>query len=269
MFLPMQTLINRFSSFKFSKKQVFFLFSLLVTLIFSLAYFLEPPLNLIAVGLATLIASVGIKFVLKLEFDFYWLVVSLFPSFFVLSTGLTQYYFPYTVTWFKAAFVVFFLLFFYALLLSLNIFKVAKSREEVIPLLRPARTTLFLATTIISFFSFTVFLKGLEFLVLQLVFVILFSFLFSFALFFLIKGFERRVVLGAVLVAFLCLEIFLSFAFIPVEQFFRGLIISAAFYVGISIEREYFEHKLNGRLVMEYLFLLILLGISIFRFSVG
>ncbi|MEA2020399.1 MAG: hypothetical protein U9M98_01640 [Patescibacteria group bacterium] len=265
----MQTLINKASSFKFSKKQLFFLFSVLVSLLFSFVYFFEFPYNLASIGIATLASFLGIKFVLKTDFDFYWLVVSLFPTFFVLSTGLTQYYFPYTVTWFKIAFVVFFLFFFYALMLSLNIFKVARSREEEIPLLRPARTTLFLATTIISFFSFTVFLKGLEILIFQLFFVILFSFLFSFALFFLIKGFERRVLLGAVLIAFLCLEIFLSFAFVPVEQFFRGLIISAAFYVGISIEREYFEHKLNSRLIVEYLVLLILLGVSIFKFSVG
>ena len=79
---------------------------------------------------------------------------------------------------------------------------------------------------------------------------------------------DHRVVLGAGMVAFVSLQVFLAFAFIPVESFFRGLIIAAAFYVGISLERDYFNHTLSTRLVLEYLFLLIILGAAVFRFSI-
>lgn len=269
MYLPTLSVLRDKLSFGLQKKQLFFFFSSVVTFLFFSSCFFKGPTRLVIIAVAAIISFLGVKFVLGLGFGLYWLVIAFFPTIFTLSTGLIHYYFPNTLLWFRAAFAIFFLFFFYVLLLSLNIFKVSRDRGEDIPLLRPAKTTLFLNTIVISFFSFTVFLKGFELFPLQLSFVVIFSFLFSFSLFYLTRGLGKSVILGAGLVSFVCLQVFFSFAFVPVEQFFRGLIISAAFYVGVSIEREYFEHKLNQRLVLEYLFLLVALGVSVYVFSSG
>ncbi len=266
MFSTMQIFPNNFS---LTKKQKFFLAATFFALGQGSAYFFEGPIKLVLSLSLFVLSFVATRVLFQFEFGYNWAVASFFPGVYSLSSGLLNYYFPNTVLWFKVAFVFFYLFVLYLLFLALNIFKVSAGREEGIPLLNAAKTVLFLVTTIIAFFSFTVLLKTFSTILLQIVFVAVFSFLLSYCLFTLNRGGKKdqRVLLGAVLVAFVCFQVFLAFAFIPVETFFRSLIIAASFYVCISMERDYFAHKINTRLVLEYLFLLFFLGAAVFKFS--
>ncbi len=266
MFSTMQQFLKNFS---LSKKQKFLLTALVFAVGQGSAYLFEGPVRLIPVFAIFLSSFVAVKLFFQVKFSYYWAILSFFPAFFSLSAGFINYYFPNTVLWFKVAFTFLYFFILYSLFLALNIFKVSASREEGIPLLNAAKTVLFLITTITAFFTFTVLLKIFNVVLLQTVVVVCFTFLFSYCLFTLNRGGRKdtKVLLGAALVAFVCFQVFLAFAFIPVETFFRGLIIAASFYVGISMERDYFAHKINTRLVLEYLFLLFFLGAAVFRFS--
>ena len=43
--------------------------------------------------------------------------------------------------------------------------------------------------------------------------------------------------------------------------------LSATFYTALSLGREYFAHRLDRRLVLEYFALILVLGIVVFWFS--
>ena len=156
MFSPTQNFLRKFT---LSKKKKFLLVAALFALLEGSIFFFSGELRLIPVGISFFAAFLVVKVLYSLKYNFYWIVISFFPAFLSLSTGLVNYYFPNTVLWFRAAFIIFYLFNFYLLLLALNIFKVSASREEGIPLLNAAKTVLFLVTTLISFFSFTVLLK--------------------------------------------------------------------------------------------------------------
>jgi len=254
-------------SLKIGKRQKFVFFSFVLTLALALVSFIPLGygqfLGLIALPV---LAVLGVVFLLKLEVRLLSVLYVVTPFALSLSTGLVQYLFPHTLWWFKLIFWLSFFIIFYALLLSLNIFRVASSRQEI-PLLRPAKTTLFLIVVLISFYAFSFLFKALVTLLPQAIFVVLFSYILSFVLFSLFVGVGKRVAGSSLLAAWICLEVFLTLSFFPLKSFFRGLMLSTTFYMVLSLEREYFLHRLNGRLIWECFALILGLGAVILGFG--
>ena len=156
MFSPMQLLR------KISKRQRFILVAFLLTVLLAFISFLPNRVEIWAVLLFSLVSALGTKYLLRLDWAFPDFVYLIFPELLSLSTGFVQYLFPHTLLWFKVGFWLFFGVIFYLLFLSLNIFRVSEKRGSI-PLLRPAKTALFLIAVLIAFYGFSVILKGVYF----------------------------------------------------------------------------------------------------------
>ena len=252
MFLPTPQFLN-----KISKRLRFTLAALFLTLFLIFASFLQGRAGVWGVLFFSLLSVLGVSYLLGYR------VYLVFPFFLSLSTGFVQCLFPHTLLWFKIAFWFFYFGVFYLLLLSLNIFAVSERRQEI-PLLRPAKTALFLVVVLIAFYGFSAILKGVFFFPFQIILVAAFSFILSFTLFTLFRGGRPGAREASFLIAWACLGAFLALSFLPLKSFLRGLVLSATFYTALSLGREYFAHRLDRRLVLEYFALILALGGTVF-----
>jgi len=238
----------------YSKRLLFVLTTSLSTILLVVGSFLQKPFEIWGVLLVSLVLVFAVKWGLNLN--------PVLPPLLFLSTGFVQYLFPHTQLWFKLVFWLSHFAVFYLLLLSLNIFAVS-TKVRAIPLLRPAKTTLFLVVVLIAFYGFSVILKGVPFVLFQAVLLAGFSFVLSFVLFtFFVEGVQTSV--ASLCISWLCLGAFLTLSFFPLKSFLRGLIISATFYVALSLGREYFAHRLDRRTIFEYFALILVLGAAVF-----
>lgn len=250
---------------RFGKREKFLAFSFLLSSLFLINYLIPHQFWPISTFFAFLLQLAALNILFKLENNFRSLASLVLPSLVCLSMGFVQYLFPHTSFWFEILFLFGFFLCFYLTLLALNIFLVARKRGEI-PLLRPAKTALFLLSVLIFFLGSSVILKGVSFLFLQLVLLSLLTFLLA-ASFFFFFGLEEDVslptVLTSLLISFLVVEIFLSLSFFPQKSFFRALSLAAAFYAFLGVGGAYFSHRLEKKVVFDFL-LIFSLGVVLF-----
>lgn len=250
---------------RLGKREKFLVFSFFLSSLFFINYFIPRRFWPISIFLVFLLQTAGLNFLFKLEKNFQGLVSLVFPSVFCLSIGLVQYLFPHTPVWFKTVFLLGFFLCFYLILLMLNIFFVVRKRGEI-PLLRPAKTTLFLLTVLIFFLGSSVLLKGVIFFSAQLIILALLSFALSSSLFFFFQlgeSLNTSAVLASLLISFLVAQNFISLGFFPQKSFFRALSLTAAFYAFLGAGEAYLSHRLEKKIAFDFFFIFAL-GLVLF-----
>lgn len=236
-----------------SKKNKFLFFSLLLTLFLTLA----PVLNsygvylIIAFSLLSLLVSLiclwwplqGLQFITLLTL----------PTLFGLGMISLLFSFPNFSFYFRLVFYAIFFVFFYSLLLALNVFNIASERP--IPLLRAAYTVSFIITIFSSLPLFTILYKSYAGLTLEVLFVFLISFLLSFQSLwtvFLPQGNDASALRSSLLVSFLMGETALVFSFFPLESFFRSLTLATLFYIFLGFAHQHLQRRLTAKSVVEY-----------------
>lgn len=160
----------------------------------------------------------------------------------------------------------------YLVLLALNIFIVSEKKEEYIPLIQPAKIVVFVSSLLIVFSGYTIAYK-LYFSVLPEIVMILGQFLLiliiNLVLFKNLDWFFEAYRVGESenydesLKSFKLVSviILLQFAIVttlyPFEAFARAMLLSASAYVLINYFINYLSHKINTRLYVESLLILI------------
>ena len=250
------------------KRGKFVLLSGVLALSFAVTFFLPSGVWLASVFISTAIAAAGVWLFFGKGWERRINFLLLLPVLFVMSTGFVQYFFPHLSIWFRVVFWIGFGVVFYLILLVLNILFVAGRRGDL-PLIRPAKTALFFAEILTAFFGFSIIFKGVSFLALQGFLVVVLSLLLGLVFFsgFQLDGSGLRgsIFQGGVLITWAAVQSFVALSFIPLKSFSRALCLAVVFYVLLGVAREYIEHRLNKRAIWEYLALLILLGITVFK----
>lgn len=175
------------------------------------------------------------------------------PTLFCLSMAALLINFPNFSVFFKIIFYAVFFIFYYSLLLSLNVFNVV--REKMIPLLRAAYTVSFLITVFSSLPIFTMVYKVFLSLTWELGLVFLVCFLLDFQSLwtvFLPTRNDRTVLKSSLALSLLMTETALVFSFFPLESFFRSLTLATFFYIYLSFTHQYLRKSLNIKSLVEY-----------------
>ncbi len=236
-----------------SKKTRFLLISLILTFFLTLVPVFSQYGNYVAFSFAAL----GLIFVVvTLWFDLKGPeFITLLTLPFLLCLGMAELLikFPNFSSFFKILFYGTFFIFYYSLLLAINVFNVA--REKTIPLLRVAYTVTFLITVFASLLIFTVIYKVFFNLPAEVFFVFLTSFFLSFQslwTIFLPSRNDRAVIKASLVLALLMLETATVFSFFPAESFFRSLTLATFFYIYLGFTHQYLRRTLNIRSLIEY-----------------
>lgn len=236
-----------------SKKTRFLLTALLLTFFLTLVPVAQSYSNyaVFAFAILGLVFTLGMLwFDLKgLEF----ITLLTLPTIFCLSMAAILVNFPNFSIFFKIIFYAVFFIFYYSLLLSLNVFNVV--HEKTIPLLRAAYTVSFLITVFSSLPIFTTIYKVFLGLTWELGLVFLISFLLSFqslwTVFLPIRN-DRTVLKSSLALSLLVTETALVFSFYPLESFFRSLTLAAFFYIYLGFAHQYLRKSLNIKSLVEY-----------------
>lgn len=175
------------------------------------------------------------------------------PALFTLGMALVLYFFPNFSLTFRTLFWFLFAFSFYIILLSVNIFNVAKRRP--LPLLRAARTASFLITLFTAFLLFTAIFKigFLLWVKLSLIFII--AFILGLQSVWTVEVPERvtqSLVLASFLLGLGVVETALSLSFLPLESFFRALALTTSFYIFLGTAHQYWRKTLTLRALVEY-----------------
>ena len=250
------------------KRAKFILLSGVLALSFAVTFFLPSGVWLASVFISTAVSAVGVWLFFGRGWGRGSNFLLILPVLFVMSTGFVQYLFPHLSIWFRVVFWLGFGAVFYLLLLVLNILFVAGRRGDL-PLIRPAKTALFFAEILTAFFGFSIIFKGVSFLALQSFLVVILSLLLGLVFF---SGFELdssglrgSLFQGGALITWAAIQSFMALSFVPLKSFSRALCLAVVFYMLLGVAREYVEHRLNKRSIWEYLALLILLGVTVFK----
>lgn len=190
----------------------------------------------------------------------------LLPFVLTLGASANQYFFPNLHLAFKIGSWSSFFLIFYILLLSLNIFRVERMKEEEIPLEKVAKPAIFLFSFLAMFLLLTVVYKLALGVVFSTLIVFFFSFILSLNFFWFLtlsNLFEQRFFLGATIVAVGLAQVSLAFSFFPWESFLRALSEGVFFYALLGVARAYYEEHLRYRIVVEY----IVVALAVFFFT--
>ena len=160
----------------------------------------------------------------------------------------------------------------YLLLLSINIYIVSESSEEVIPLLQPAKAMVYGYQLVMVFFSSIIIYKFSPYaeipifsLVLQAILFLIFYYLFfrSIRWFYMMEGalinpetkLDTIVRLSTFSYVFLS-EVSIILVFFPLEDFARAMIVSGVLFVVSNLINNYLIHKITSRLLIDSLLML-------------
>lgn len=249
----------------FGKRERFIFLSLALSALHLLHYFLPTSFENFLPLVILLVQVLGIGLIFQLTWRWGDLVYLILPTTFCLGMSCVQVLFPNTSLWFRVVFGVGFFLSFYLILLVLNVFRVAKSKAEI-PLVRPARTALFLLTVLAFFLGSSAILKGVPWLSLQilLVFFLALSLTLSFFRFTSAPGSPPLPSIAAsLMISGLTTQLLIAMSLMPQKSFFRALSLAAVFYAFLGIGETYFTHRLERRVFWEFS-LIFLLGMLLF-----
>ena len=180
------------------------------------------------------------------------------PFLFVLSASLVFVYFPNFGFLFKLVLILVFVVAFYAILLSQNIFRVAAERGTRFPLFRAAQTSSFLLALFSAFLFLAALYKSSLPLVLQVLLGIVGASWLAFShLWFSYQDSQaisvRSLLSGALLIGLGVGELGLAFSFLPIKSFFRALALATGFYIGLGFYKQVLEHTFNRKFLIEHL----------------
>jgi len=182
----------------------------------------------------------------------YFTVLSL-PTFYALSIALFNLFVP--ETWVsRVVLFVFFALGMYAILLSSNIFSVAKART--IQLLYAAQTISLFFTLIISFLFVSIIfvLKLPVWLTVPLVgvthFPLVFSSIWSINL---NSKLDRQELTIALLPTLVVMQFSLVFCFLPLDDWLIALLVMSLLYLYLNFTHSYLKGRLFDNTIKEYL----------------
>jgi hypothetical protein len=259
----------RFSSFNPSKRQIFVLATLILTLGLVATQLLTETFRYPAVFLLGVFAYFLSAFCLRDNLKRHeWVTLLILPTLFTLS--VSYFYFLLPVRWItRLPVALFYALSFYALLLTENIFNV--SRERTIQLIRAAQTIGFYLTLVTGFLFLDILISlHLDFYFNVLIgyaaiFLLLLQYFWSLRL---SPEIEKSVIVYSSVISFLLSELILVFSFWPVKTLNSALFLTSCFYVFLGIGGYEIQEKLFKRVIIEFIavpsfvFILILLSTS-------
>lgn len=182
-----------------------------------------------------------------------WLAILPIPALYALSVSLFNFFIP--VTWLsKVLLFVFFALGTYGILLSANIFSVAKART--IQLYYAAQTINLFFTLLVSFLlTSTIFVMKLPVWIIVLFvgithFPLVFSAVWSVRL---NPHIRREEVLIALLPTLVVMQFTLALSFLPLEVWLIALFNMSILYLYLNFTQSYLKGRLFNKTVKEYL----------------
>jgi len=183
-----------------------------------------------------------------------FLTLLFLPVLFSFSMITTLWNFPNFSLFFRILFYGLYFVFYYTMLLSLNIFNVVEQKR--IPLLRAAYTSSFVITIFTSFPLFTFVYKGYYGLPLEIVLVLALTFILSFQSLWTVFLPGRNDLLAfkaSLILTLVTVETALTFSFLPIESFFRSLLLSAFFYIFLGFTHQFLKKNLSQKNILEYI----------------
>ncbi len=181
-----------------------------------------------------------------------WLSILPLPALYALSVGLFNLFIP--SGWLsRLSLFVFFALGMYALLLSVNIFSVAKART--IQLYYAAQTITLFFTLLISFlFTSTIFVLKLPvWAIVPLVGLSHFPLVFSSVwIVRLSPVISREEVLISLLPTLVVMQFAVALSFLPLEVWLVALLIMAVLYLYLNFTQSYLKGRLFEKTLKEY-----------------
>lgn|GEM_PF-1687609 len=179
------------------------------------------------------------------------------PIVLTLGLGAVGVFFPNLNLAFRVALWVAGSFSFYITLLSLNVFAVVIEQDVHLPLLRAVVTSSSLILNVALFLIFVSVYKVETIFAIQALLVFLITYITNRFYFWAASveskfNFEKEAFVGA-LVTF---EIALATSFIPLESFFRAFLLISVVYVVDGLLLSRLQHRLNRRVVSEYVMVL-------------
>jgi len=196
-----------------------------------------------------------------------WLTIVPFPAFYASSVALFYFLLP-EMFWSRLIIIAIFGIGMYALLLTANIFSVAKGRT--IQLLYAAHAiALFFAMITSLLFSNVIFSLRLPFyLNAILIFAVHFS-LVTMSLWSieLKPKIDKNVILYSFVFGVILTEIAILFSFLPMEIWNQALFIMSFFYIGLSVLQSFLKGRLFTSTINEFnLVAILMLVLFVFMF---
>jgi len=238
------------------KKKIFIISSALLAVLVFLVGFLPQQQKFLATFLVFFIAAVisfiSLRFGIKLS---NLLPVLSLPVLFSVASSLVFVFFPTLSIIFKSAFAILVGISFYFILIALNVFLVVEQREKAFPLIRPAQVVLTILDVFAAFLIITAIYKSqFNFLIQS---VVLFMLIFGLSKqFFWAQNLElslkKKFFVESTLASLLVFEVASALSFVPIESFFRSLIITSVFYVNLGFFQHLIRHSLTKRIMVEY-----------------
>lgn len=193
---------------------------------------------------------------------------SVLPVAFTLGILLTLLYFPNFSLIFRSLLSIFFGVGFYITLLAENIFRAAQERS--IPLLRPAQTASFLLTLFTAFLLFTALYKFHLPMPVGLAAIFLTAFFLAYQNLQSInlpRSLSRSILVPGLILGLGVVEVGLCISFVPVESFFRALVLSTSFYIFLGVTQQWLRHTLRSRTLREYVLVALVVAFVTFIFG--
>lgn len=253
--------------FTIPKRQQFVLITAALTIGLLLTQLVSPELRYYLVILLSLAAFLLSSFGLRDDLaGIEWLTLLTLPTFF--TAGISLFYFLLPVRWLtRLPIAILYALGMYALLLTENIFSVAKNRT--IALLRAAHSVGFLLTLVSYFliiqtalvYRFDVYIESL--VIALVTFPLILQGLWCIEL---APTLSPRVLIISFSVVLLLVELAWAFYFWPVNRTLVALLLTTCFYTTVGMAQQYLVEKLYKRTIFEFatvtsiVFLIVLLA---------
>lgn len=267
-----------------SRKLLFLIISLLHGAGLALSYLLFPGMAIWVklVLLALIIGTLLVTLAKNYEAPSIYIAKFGYISIYLLFTFLFLNYFPALSVYLVIFYILGVALSVYFLLLATNVYIVTERRGDIIPLLQPAKVITFVSFVATIFLAATVIYKLLWFdgspymnLSVKLVaFILFYSVLFlSSKWFFISEGvgtgplnstelklLNRISLFGIVVLS----QISFVLMFFPFEAYGRAVILGAVGYFINSFTQSYLSHRINTKLIVEFMVALIFVYILIY-----
>ncbi len=196
------------------------------------------------------------------------------PISLVLSAILFLRFYPNLGEYFRIGVIFGFIIVYYLVLLSDNIFLVVKGREEIIPLYRVAVTWSLILIIVIAIPLFSGIFKLPVNPLYHVLFVGCFSFLFNLYQIWSSRYDEDakdvevgEMVLLSLVVAFFVIAATIATLFFPTEAFLRALFTASILMFGLNYISSYLKNNVSSRLLLEYFFISVLFLILLLLFT--
>jgi len=264
-----------------SKRRAYFIANTVVFLLFLLLYlFLRDSINYLFIYLFILFPSLMLIYVKKEAFNFKelgFLELFIIPLSYIFSVFHILYFFSNINLLLKGSFIFGSAIFYYYILLALNIFIVSDIKKIIMPLQRPAEIVTLLGIILSGFFFFTTANKLIlpspieEF---TLPFLVV---LCSFFSYYVSKTYfwtqtldnEKITFIGkeSLMVSFLIGSMSFALFFFNIESFFKSLILTNILYVSLSYIENLLSNRLYQRTVIQYILTFIFIILFIFLYN--